>query len=68
MEGIVEVGIVHRGYRRWDDRRRGDLDGRHRLLTIGARGRQRNGRSGYAIHQAQIQPAHRRTDRRRDQD
>ena len=53
-----------RRHRRRHDRRRRHLAGRHRLQQVGARRRQRDGRGDHPVHQAQVQPAHRRAHRR----
>ena len=62
------LGQHDRRHRRRHHRRRGDLALRHRLLALGARRRQRDGRGDHQVPQAQVQPADRRAHRRDDQE
>ena len=57
-----------RGHRRRHDGHRRHLPRRHRLQQGDPRGRQRDGRGDHPVHQEAVQPAHRRADRRTDQD
>ena len=58
------VGQHDRRHRRRHHRHRGDLALGHRLLALGARRRQRDGRGDHQLPQAQVQPADRRAHRR----
>ena len=56
------------GHRRRHHRGGGHLPGRHRLFQIRPGGRRQDGRSHPAVHQADLQPPHRRAHRRDHQD
>ena len=57
-----------RRHRRRHDRGRRHLARRHRLLAERARRRRQDGRRDHGVHEAQVQPGHRRADGRAHQD
>ncbi len=61
------LGQHDRRHRRRHHRHRGDLAVGHRLLALGSRRGQRDGRGDHQLPQAQVQPADRRAHRRDDQ-
>ena len=69
--GLADYGAGRkhgRRYRRWNDRYRGHLAGRHRLFAFRAHGREPDGRGRDDLSEAEVQPSDGRADGGADQD